>query len=359
MKITILTGLGETEFSSNICLARALRQMGHEVWIVGPNYSNTYGEQAAQAKEADVILPDSQFPHYYSYEKILSVSPWTPDVIFAIDPRGALNGEKPKGITSCFYSTDFHRAGLLYKQLIAEGSYDIVFVGQGAYLPFFEDSAPIVEVVWPAVEASRFPDDIQDEPVCDIIFVGHSGIASGDKQVKGQRYDGGPPSYDYAERAELLLRLSDDFDVQIHNSVWKTPDFCRTLQRGRVGFNHSILHDCSIRNFEVMAAGRPLVTDDILLPGIIGSFDEVLGNMHYSWHVFVLYSSLYRPFYPNFDVEYAFVKKQMQWLLDYEGARTQMGIRARTHALKFHTWGQRAGQITRTLETLRMGFNES
>lgn len=352
MKITILTGLGEdTEFSSNICLARALRVFGHDIWLVGPDYDDTRtGKQVQQTKEADVILHDVPYPYFYSYQEILDVSPWLPDVIFAIDPRGALNGEKPTGIISCFYSTDNHRAGELHLRLIKEGQYDIVFVGQGAYLPFFEDSAPIVQVIWPAVEASRFPDDIHDEPVCDIVFVGHSGIANGDLQAKGQRYDGQPPSYDYAERAEFLLRLSDDFDVRIYESVWQTPDFCRTLQKGRIGFNRSILHDCSIRNFEVMAAGRPLVADDICLPPNLARFRDLMRDDFYSWGICsLLYPSLYRPFYPNFGIEYAYVKKIIRDLLDGSQKRKHMGTNARQYVLDYHTWKNRAEQVTKVL----------
>ncbi len=342
MRIVVLTGVGETEFSSNICLARALRAVGHDVWIIGPNYHNTYGKQVEQAKEADVVLKDVPYPHFYPYRDVLEVSPWTPDVIFAIDPRGALCGEKPKGIVSCFYSTDQHRAGELHMRLIKEGSYDIVFIGQGAYFPFFAGSAPIVEILWPAVEASRFPSDIRDEPVCDIVFVGHSGIASTERFMEGQRYSGLPPSYDYAERAEFLLRLSNDFDVRIYSDIWKTPDFCQTLQQGRIGFNRSILHDCSIRNFEVMAAGRVLVADDFLL-----DYSAFIPTNKTAW---VLFPSLYRPFYPNFDIEYAYVKGIVTELLENRQERENMGFKARNFALECHTWGTRANQTTKTLE---------
>lgn len=356
MKITILTGLGETEFGSNICLAKALKKLGHDVWTVGPNYANTYSEQATRNKEADVVLKDTPYPHFYSYREILDVSPWMPDMIFAIDPRGAVNGEKPKDILSCFYSTDSHRAGELHMRLIQVGQYDIVFVGQGAYLPFFERSAPVVHVLWPAVEASRFPDDIHDEPVCDIIFVGHSGIAKPnpiggfretcDFAPECRRYDGRPPSYDYAERAEFLLRLSDDFDVRIDYSVWKTPDFCKTLQKGRIGFNRSILHDCSIRNFEVMAAGRPLVTDDIYLPPTISPYWKLMGDIRCSH----LYPSLYRPFYPNFNIEYAYVKRIIQEYLNNKTLRVNTGLRARQYVLQNHTWENRAEDVIATIE---------
>lgn len=343
MKITVVTGIlvdsKETEFVSNLCLVRALRALEHEVWVVGPHYS--YGKEAEHIKDIDVTLEERPYPHFYSYREILDVSPWMPDVIFAIDPRGAVNGEKPSGVISCFYSTDSHRAGELHMRLIQAGHYDIVFVGQGAYLPFFERSAPIVQVLWPAVEASRFPDTIHDEPVCDIIFVGHTGIARGDLQAKGQRYDGQPPSYDYAERAEFLLRLSDDFDVRIYESVWKTPDFCKTLQKGRIGFNRSILHDCSIRNFEVMAAGRPLIADDIYLPFAMSPYWKLMGDIRCSH----LYPSLYRPFYPNFNVEYAYVKRIVQEHLDNESLRVNTGLRARQYVLQNHTWENRAEQI--------------
>lgn len=349
MKITVLTGVGETEFGSNICLARALRAVGHEVWIVGPNYHNTYGTQAVLAREADVILKDTAYPHYYTYGEVLNVSPWTPEVVFAIDPRGALTGEKPEGVLSCFYSTDAHRAGELHARIIKEGSYDIVFVGQGAYLPFFTQLAPIartVTVLWPAVEASRFPSGTRDKPVCDITFVGHSGIAPVERFIEGQRYSGLPPSYDYAERAELLLRLGDDFDVRIYENVWKTPNFCQTLQQGRIGFNRSILHDCSIRNFEVMASGRPLVTDDVCLPPTLPRFRDLMAADSCT-HI---YPSLYRPFYPNFSVEYAYVKQTIQWLLANEPLRTSMGSKARDYALRSHTWKNRAEQVTKTLQ---------
>ena len=281
MRITILTGLGESEFASNFCLARALEKAGCETWLMGPNYDER--RSILDVPEADYVLPDRPYPHFYSYKEVITNSPWKPDVIFAIDPRGAINGEKPRDIVSCFYSTDNHRAGELHTKLIKEGQYDVVFVGQGAYLPFLERSAPIVQMLWCAVEASRFPYDFRIEPECDIAFVGHTGLVvngSLDQDRNGlgyckkpirKTYSGNAPSYDYAERGELLFRLCYDFNVRLYQPAWKTPLLSLALQQGKIGFNHSILHDLAIRNFEVMAAGRVLVTDDICLPPTLPS----------------------------------------------------------------------------------------
>ena len=340
-KITVIRGAWSNQYESSACFARALKKEGYDVWVASPPYP--YAHEGEKMQDVDYVLPERPYPHYYSYREILDLSPWTPDVMFALDPRGAFNGEKPRDIFSCFYSTDNHRAGELHMRLIKEGQYDIVFVGQGAYLPFFEHTAPTVKLLWPAVEAGRFPIP-QQEPVCDIVFVGHSGLSTAhdillnNPLIHKNKYDGVAPSYDYAERAEFLFRLSRDFQVRIYDKIWSTPHLSLALQEGRIGFNRSILHDLALRNFEVMAAGRPLVTDDICLPPIQKSFRSIVADGICSR----VYPSLYRPFYANFDVEYEYVKRIIAELLEDEEGRGLMGYRARNYALSRHTWDNRA-----------------
>jgi len=337
LKIIGLTGAGEHRFGSSLCLLRALRQIGHDVFIVGASYS---GDSERDKKNVDLLIADRPYPHFYDYKEIIGLAPWTPDVMFALDPRGAFRGEKPKDVLTCFYGPDPHRAGAFYMSLIQEGQYDMVFIGQGAYKPFFVKCAPLVEVVWQAIDPERFPEEVTIEPDCDISFVGHTGIGTTKEILSGQRYSGQPPSYDYAERAEFLLRLKSDFSVKIYDHVWETPQFSLAIQRGKLGFNRSVLHDIPLRVFEVMAAGRPIVTD-----WSTGAFPYYMQGAD---SIFI-YPSFYRPFYENFNVEYGFVKQLISRILD-NPKRKEWGRVARDQVLTDHTWKNRAEQVALCLE---------
>lgn len=349
MKIAILCGGGEPPFSSTQGLIRGFKQLGHDVWTLGRAYYNR--------SLCDVELENRQYIEWYSYGEILEQCPWTPDFILNIDPGGYFNGEKPKNIPCALFSTDAHRNGSLLRQVIKKGNFDYFFNSQPVYTDFFTDIVKTI-VVLPAVDESRFDLTINIEPECDISFVGQSGLALFDMYYDCRddvgRYvsnlkDKLPsdhkkylfanmPSYDYAERAELLYRLSQDFSVRIYEPIWDEK-LQFALQKGKIGFNRSILNDVSIRNFEVAMSARPLITDDI---------DH--SKVTYPYACVIYQSGYYRPFYQNFDLEYQVVKKSAEAALN-ETDRKTWGEYSRIDILKKHTWKNRAEQIIKIIST--------
>lgn len=361
MKICLLTGASEPEFSTNGGVRHGLKKLGHEVWTVGPAYS--YGGKPIN-KIADVELPDRPHIEYYAYDEVLKTCPWTPDFFLCVEPHGYFNGHH--FIPSAFYATDQHRAGSLYTKVLREGNYDIQFIGQPNYFNLLKGFAKESHIVLPGFDERRFekgPDgDVEmwlGNPIVDVSFIGQTGIAEmvypyhdgmGTYATEAplnlptnpmKRYQfANSYSFDYAERAEYLIRLSRDFSVRMYTDVWKSEHFRWALQAGRVGFNHSILHDISIRCFEVMAAGRWLITDNVS-PYVEGFLKDGI-NCN-------LYDSPYKVFFGNFDIAYYRLATMIEWALSRPfdlGEAEQL----RRDAFSKHTWTKRAEKMVEHME---------
>ena len=357
LKILICTGLGEPKFSSNKGLIYAFQQLGIETWVIGPQYWDR-GEE-----EANVLLCDKPFPETWDYREILALCPWTPDFVFQIAPHFWLTGEKPKGIRSGYYSTDAHCEGLMYKRAAIHGQFDYLFLSPPSYLHFFRDLAPNVHTILPAFDERRFSKDINLEPECDIAFVGQNGLrldfrAPHIEQFIKQdevgryidnvhkilpdtlnKYSGNAPSYDYAERGELLYRLSKDFNVRLYEPLWDTR-LQLAIQKGRIGFNCSLLDDLPIRVWENFASARIPVTDCNW--GIEADMESVAGH---EWIYAEIYPApCYRPFYQNFSLAYEQVKIIVSDTLEKPNL-LEWQQRAQDWAFEHSTWSNRARQI--------------
>lgn len=341
-KIIVCTGMGEPEFSSNKGLIAAFRNLGHEAVTCGPGY---WGRPAG-----DVAVDDKQFPEKYTYEEVLEKAPWTPDFMLQIEPHFFLTGEKPPEIKSAYYFTDPHAAGYMWHKMILEGQFNLVLCGQKYFLPLFRDTPCRAEWLPPGFDERRFSGAVPKSPIADIVFVGQTGLANLDFFLEDEngcytdyvpecQFSGAPPSYDYAERAALLYRLARDFTIRIYNNVWETPNLENALQTGLIGFNRSLLHDISIRCYEVMAAGRYLVTDKIpYLSDNLG-----MGALYTS------YNSYYRPFYQNFDLEYLQVYRLIRNILNNWEGYSKVAYQAQQWAWNNHTWRHRAQRILELL----------
>mgnify|MGYP001589203132 CR=1 FL=1 len=346
MKVGILTGCGEPVFSTNFGLVYGFRELGHEVCVVGPSYWGRFS--------GDIELPDKKHPELYSYGEVLEKLPWTPDLLLNIEPHGFLVGPKPPEIRSAFYFTDAHRAGLTYYRIASRGNFDFVICGQPYFTPLFTD-IPNTRVVTipPGFDTRRFPkQDSIPSPLVDIVFVGQTGIAAmeypyedecglfatrppGNLSPSHERYAfRGHPGYDYAERAELLIRLSRDFNVRMYDAVWETPKLQQALQKGAIVFNMSLLHDVSIRCYETFAAGRFLMTDDV------PKLQEAIGHI---WHG--TYDCQYKVFFPNFDLTYHALYIKIKDLLNFGSQREKIAKYAFDYAQGNHPWTTRARAI--------------
>jgi len=197
------------------------------------------------------------------------------------------------------YDHHFHRAGV----------FDHVFVAQKHHVYRYKEWA-WTEASWLPLAAD--PDVFQpkDEPhVFDVGFVGNMlpGLHEG--------------------RRQLLKRIYKRFDrVGIHRGVWRE-EASRVIARSRLAFNRSLHEDVNMRVFEVLACGRPLLTDR--LPEKCG-----LGELFDLERDLVLYD--------NASLE----KTIERWLADPAGA-DEIGRTGRAHVLASHTYDHRAREILR------------
>lgn len=357
MRLLVCTGMGESEWCTNHALIWAFRQLGCEVISCGPRYNNQ--------GNPDIEVPDKIFPEAYSYREVLDKCPWTPDFILQIVPHFYLHREKPKGIRSGFYCTDQHATGMMFKTGAQWGSFDYLFIGQPAYRHFFVDLAPHVHTILPAFDERRFHPEMETEPQFDISFVGMSGLAFTKEHwddPDGEDYHGryitniesrlpddhrkyacaNVPSYDYAPRAELLYRLSQRFSVRICEPLWDMR-IQGAIQKGRIGFNRSLLNDISIRNFEVAASGRLLVTDNVRGLGYAPWAPYPDGTVLYE-------SNLYTPFYENFHLEYKQCAAQVKIALENAKEQPEWAQESKNLVFTEHCWTVRAKQILEFVE---------
>ena len=339
MKICVLTGASEPQYSTNGGILCGLRSLGHDIWTVGPAYS--YNGPPQNSIGVDVVLPDYPHIEYYTYNQILPLCPWTPDFFLCIEPHGYFLGDHK--VPSAFYATDHHRAGSLYMKVIPAGQYNIQFIAQPNFFNLFKGLTERSYIILPGYDERRLEisgknRSAYNNPIHDVVFIGQTGVGDIFGMTPEKRFAFGPPSYDYSERAELLFRLSKDFNVVVSEKSWEMEHFQRFLWSGRIGFNHSILNDISIRCFEVMGAGRWLVTDNVA-PYAEGIFQAGINCD--------LYDSPYRPFYENFDITYRRVAKMIEMELKkpfkgYEHIRQE--------ALRKHTWTKRAEKMVEFME---------
>ena len=347
-RVLVCTGGGEPAYSTNQSFVYALRSLGHDVRVCGPGY---WGRNFA-----DIPVPDKPFPETYTYENILSLVPGKIDLILQIEPHFYLCGKKPPAVKSAYYLTDPHRGGEAYYRLAKEGSFDTLFIGQKHFLPLFDDLPCHIQYLPVAFDPRRFDQTSSPDPVCDIAFCGQSGIGGLTYNFQDElgryatavrslrtwdsgRYEFGAPTFDYSERAEILLRLMQDFHVRIYEPLYDER-YMKAIQKGVLGFQRSLLNDISIRCYEIMAAGRMLITDRI------PDLDEWFGDYDVNDDLpCALYDSYYKVFTANFDLEIAQISKVVRYYLDHHTERELLAARARAMVWREHRWQDRANAL--------------
>lgn len=351
MRLLVLTGGGEPPYSSNQGLIAGFRSLGHEVLTVGPGY------WSRQLNEID--LPDRQHPEYYSYEEVLDRVRNAPDWILNVEPHAFLTGQKPPGMHSAFYATDYHRAGEFYHRVISQGSFDVAFIGQPHYASLYGNLGIPIITIPVGFDSRRFDRLVNPVPRCQISFVGQTGIAKMAYPFEDEigHYATAPPAglplgpqrfafwehggFDYAERAEILSRLCRDFDVRMYADLWDRDRFQAALQAGQIGVNRSVLNDITLRVWEVLAVGRPLVCDSV--PGLS---DLLVDGTHC-----LMYGSYFRPHVENFRLEYEQVRNKIHSLLIGDTG-VRMGDVGQQFVWQHHTWDRRAKDMVYHLSGL-------
>lgn len=343
-------------------MINAFKTLGHNVIACGPHGENYDG---ICLSKHDIPLYDKRDkPEYWSYQEILArvkekYGDIKLDFILQIEPNFYLCGEKPKDIPCFYYFTDFHRGGSTIIQAAQKGQFDHIFTALDWAIPYFEANGfKREQLSWLpiAFDFTRIPEGLyRIEPECDIVFLGTTGVAMGvekvgeyDKKLEfhytttfiepdkhgTKKYMGAENlSFEYAERAEYLIRLSEDFKVRIYDRC-DPPQYWQALRKGKIGFNCSLRYDICTRVFEIPAAGRLLCTDYLPMLG------QVLGTRYY-----LSYETRFQPQFANFDLDYQRLKATIfEALITYEENQNEI-LETQIWVQRNHSYFNRAKDI--------------
>lgn len=327
-------------------MINAFKVLGHNVITCGPYGENYKGECLSRH---DIPLYDKRDkPEYWSYQEILAkvkekYSEIKLDFILQIEPNFHFCGEKPKDIPCFYYFTDFHRGGNTIIHAAQQGQFDHLFTALNWSIPYFEANGfKRGQLSWLpiAFDSTRIPEELEQiQPECDIVFLGTSGIGMEVEKIAEydrdldihytinfiepnkhgiKKYLGYEnSSFEYAERAEYLIRLSEDFKVRIYDRC-DPPQYWQALRKGKIGFNCSLRYDVCTRVFEIPAADRLLCTD--YLPML-----EYLLGSRYRTRYYLSYETRFQPQFANFELDYQRLKETIfEGLITYEEKQNEI-----------------------------------
>lgn len=354
MNILICRLFVENDTSGN-SLMNAFKTLGHNTFTCGPKLGNFSGELLS---ECDIQVYDKPHPERYSYDEIvnkINEKKLKIDLIVQLDSHFYFYGNPPEEIITAYYLVDIHRGGLVFRNLAIEGNFNLLFLAHKYFERHFlrKNLNPIwLPRAFDDTYVKEYPEIKQE---CDISFCGETGISKSilnfpyfDEEI-GKHYHEGPfkdapkewcykgwgnRSMEYAERAELLIRLSKDYNVRIYEYSFGE-QYAKTICRGKIGFNRSLYRDSALRNFEIMACNRLLITDDL-------PYQEELFQDKVHCRT---YRNYYQPQFPNFDLDYEEVRSLVDYYLEHERERKELAIVGREHVFKNHTFRNRAEKI--------------
>lgn len=344
-------------------LVSAFKSLGYDVKTCGPQPGNFSG--CLFSKHNLAVYDRAQHPETYNYEEILKLYQekyeCLPDLIIQTDPHFYLVGEKPKNIKSVYWIMDVHRGPNVFRNMAIAGNFDKIFISQKYYMPIFERvGLDCVYLSW-AYDDDKIYEHQEIKKECDIVFIGTLGVPNDiyknlfrnysllDAELNLRYYHlrefNRMPiekhfmgwenrSFEYAERAELLIRLSNDFDVRIYEYCINEI-YAKALSRARICFHHSLRRDITLRNFEVPAVNRLLIADEIPY------LSELLEDKK---HI-VTFRSYYQPQFAGFDFDYEEVKEKVSYYLKHNSEREEIAKNGLYEVKKNHTFKNRANTI--------------
>jgi glycosyltransferase involved in cell wall biosynthesis len=350
MKILIGTGASQPDRCASKCFIRAAKNLGHDVCVAGAVYGrNDTGSPSIEA--ADIDVPDKPYPETYDYSFILNQCPWTPDLIIQLEPHFYFVGDKPD-IPSFFWILDPHRGGIGHRDMAARGSFDAILITQPYFAKSYNDLGMKTYWVPQAYDQERIKWDPSITPECDIAFIGQTGlhddILSFDKFDKdGYAYLDELPDQillssehrEYAERAQMLGYLMENFDVRIYADQLGS-GYSRVIQKGEVGFQRSLFKDINLRVFEVPACGRILIADNV------PNLEHIFQN---GTHCLMYEQYGYDPFLPNFKLDYEQLWENVDFALS-NLKRFEICEAGYEYVTKNHTFEKRVEQVIQIYE---------
>lgn len=358
-------------YTSHDSFIQAFKDIGHEVITCGPVIGNHDGELEGEARDIRVY-DKREHPETWTYKEILDKCDKKPDLILQTDPHFYLKGEKPKDIITAYYIVDVHRGASVFRQMALAGKFDYVFLAHKYFMPLFTKVG--LNCFWlPRAFDDTYVKEYPEIGIeCDISFIGENGL--GDKINKFPIYDAQignwyhegpyPPASpqdkyrnwenhntEYNERAEILYRLSQDFNLRVYqggedriNS--RGINYAKAICRGKIGINHSLWFDSALRNFEILACRRFLISD--MLP-----YQEELlvHGKHYT-----AYNHYFLPHLDNFKLEYELIRDHIKLLLKHEDIRKEIAKEGCEFVNKYHTFKERAKTLVSTVEGKVKGY---
>ena len=370
MRILFCCGenLETKEYSSHESFIRAFKDLGHDVVSCGPILGIFEGELNGSLR--DIKLHDKRtHPETWTYDEILDKVDKKPDLIIQTDPSFYLVGDKPKNILSAYYIVDAHRGASVSRRMALAGSFDFIFVGHKYFIPHYERVG--LNCFWlPRAFDDTYIKEYNDIDVeCDISFSGENGLHENinkfnmyDEKIGLIYHTGRYPivspenryrswdnhSMEYAERAEILYRLSADFNVRVYRNTPNSrgPNYSKIINRAKIIVNHSLWKDSALRNFEVLASNRFLISD------MIPFQDELLiDKMHYR-----SFNQSFSPYLENFNLEYEEIKELVEYYLNNEEERKEITQIGRDFVFKYHTFKNRAQTVIDTINGSAYGY---
>lgn len=356
MNILIATAEYEHKYTAH-SLTQAFRDIGHRVITCGPLAGNY--DLPIKGKYDIPVLDKKDHPEAYTYDEIIYRSYVKPDLILQIDPHFYFVGNKPKDIPCAYYAIDVHRGADVFRRMALKGQFDHVFIAYKHFMPLFEKvglNCHWLPLAFDDTYIREYPEiDIE----CDISFIGETGIS--EELLDFPNYDNGVGaayhsapfkdidwkrryrsfengSMEYAERAEILIRLSRDFDLRVYKET-RGAAYPKAICRGKIVVNHSLWKDTTLRNYEVPACNRFLISD------IVPYQDrQLIDKTHYAG-----YEQYFQPNVANFDLEYEVIRDLVRYYLDNDEERHRIVGLGRKHVENNHTFKDRARQIIDTV----------
>lgn len=345
MEILICSGFGEPHYTTSKSLISAFKSIPSvNVTTCGPMYGD-------EKDAPDIVLEDKPFPEMYCYAEVLDHCTKKPNLIIQVEPHFYLYDKRKTDPISVCWVLDTHRGAKHLIELPKLGSFDYLFVAHKYYIPLFQDADLNAYWLPQAFNDKYIPSDLMHMSECDIVFIGETGINDFESNLDHEddigmyankivkhKDDffkfGFNQSYEYAERAEMLYRLCNDFDVRIYSKI-TDESYAKVLKQGRIVFNRSLGNDINIRCYEAMASNRLLVTNDIY------SQNELFQDRIHCR----TYRTYFSPLFSNFDVEYLKVYKIMQYYLTFKEELYSIAQQGYDHIRRYHTFKERAKEI--------------
>ncbi len=288
-----------------------------EVVTVGPGLDRGFLEEAGLGHAAMYRQPNDFVTETDDAREALALLPkgWQPDLVVGIQSAApAYRNIHDMACPTAYISVDtWHDP----REFQVARNYDYVFAAQRALVPYLHDGG-CRHARWLPLACSpahHHPEAVEE--AFDIVFVGTLRMKVNEQRI------------------QRLGRLGKHFRVAKQTGAGPE-DMRRAFCRGRLAFNSSIAQDVNMRVFEVMAMGRPLLTNrDAEVNGLFELFEE-------GRHLIT---------YDDGDL----IEQARRYLADGE-ARRRIGAAARAEVLAKHTYRHRVETLLKTVLTDRGRF---